>query len=78
VTGIEITGDVLRFNPRLPEGLARLDMRMRYRGHSLDLHLRRDRFTVHGRERGIAPIRLALGKEIHEFSCGSTRTFRLG
>jgi beta-phosphoglucomutase family hydrolase len=76
-TGIEITGDVLRFNPRLPEGLVRLDMRIRYRGHSLDLHLTRDRFTVRGRERGIAPIRLGLGKEVHEFPGGSTRSFTL-
>jgi hypothetical protein len=61
----------------LPEGLARLDMRIRYRGHSLDLHLKRETLTVRGRERGIAPIRLGVGNEIHEFACGSTRTFRL-
>jgi beta-phosphoglucomutase family hydrolase len=76
-TGIEITGDVLRFNPRLPEGLARLDMRIRYRGHSLDLHLTRETFMVRGHERGIAPIRLAVANEVHDFSCGSTRTFNL-
>jgi len=38
-TGIEITGDVLRLNPRLPQEMERLDMRIRYRGHSLDLRL---------------------------------------
>jgi trehalose/maltose hydrolase-like predicted phosphorylase len=76
-TGIELTGDMLRFNPRLPEGLARLDMRIRYRGHSLDLYLTRETFTVRGRERGIAPIRMAVRDEVHEFACGSTRTFRL-
>src|SRR5207244_9771181 len=31
-TGIEITGDVLRLNPRLLEELERLDLRIRYRG----------------------------------------------
>jgi HAD superfamily hydrolase (TIGR01509 family) len=76
-TGIEITGDVLRFNPRLPEGLSRLDMRIRYRGHSLDLHLTRETFTVRGRERGVAPIRLAVGNDVHDFACGSTHTFAL-
>jgi beta-phosphoglucomutase family hydrolase len=76
-TGIETTGDVLRFNPRLPEGVARLNMRIRYRGHSLDLQLTRDRFTVRGREKGVAPIRLGIGKEVHEFPCGDTRTFDL-
>src|SRR5690606_6432369 len=38
-TGIEITGDVLRFSPRLPDAMTRLDMRIRYRGHTLDLKL---------------------------------------
>ena len=41
-TGIEVTGDVLRLNPQLPQELERLDMRIRYRGHSLDLRLTRD------------------------------------
>jgi trehalose/maltose hydrolase-like predicted phosphorylase len=76
-TGVEVTGDVLRFNPRLPDNVARLEMRMRYRGHSLDLHLTRETFTVRGHERGIAPIRLAVGQDVCDFSCGSTRTFRL-
>jgi trehalose/maltose hydrolase-like predicted phosphorylase len=76
-TGIEITGDLLRFNPRLPEALARLDMRIRYRGHSLDLHLTRETLTVRGHERGIGSIRLAVANEVHDFPCGSTRTFQL-
>ena len=38
-TGIEVTRDVLRFNPQLPPELERLDMRIRYREHSLDLRL---------------------------------------
>ena len=44
-TGIEVTGDVLRLNPQLPEELERLDLRIRYRGHSLDLRLTRDLLT---------------------------------
>lgn len=76
-TGIEVTSNVLRFNPRLPSGIARIDMRIRYRGHSLDLRLTRDRLTVRGRERGIAPITIAVKDEIHEFACGTTRTFPL-
>jgi beta-phosphoglucomutase family hydrolase len=76
-TGIEVTGDVLRLNPQLPEGLARLDMRIRYRGHSLDLRLTRDTLTVRGRERGAAPINLGLKDEVYEFAGGSTRVFTL-
>jgi trehalose/maltose hydrolase-like predicted phosphorylase len=77
-TGIEVTGDVLRLNPRLPQELARLDMRIRYRGHSLDLRLTRDTLTVRGREPGAAPIKLGIKDEVYEFAGGSTRVFELG
>jgi len=76
-TGIEITGDVLRLNPRLPQELERLDMRIRYRGHSLDLRLTRDTLTVRGRERGAAPISLGFDGAVYEFAGGSTRVFKL-
>jgi beta-phosphoglucomutase family hydrolase len=77
-TGIEVTGDVLRLNPKLPEDLARLDMRIRYRGHSLDLRLTRDALTVRGRDPGAAPIKLGFKNEVYEFTGGSTRVFKLG
>jgi trehalose/maltose hydrolase-like predicted phosphorylase len=76
-TGIEITGDVLRLNPRLPQELERLDMRLRYRGHSLDLRLTRDALTVRERERGAAPINLGFKDKVYEFA-GGTRVFKLG
>jgi beta-phosphoglucomutase family hydrolase len=76
-TGIEVTGDVLRLNPELAQGVDRLDMRIRYRGHSLDLRLTRDRLTVHGRDRGPTPINLAIKNEVYEFAGGSTRVFML-
>ena len=42
-------------------------MRIRYRGHSLDLRLTRDALTVRGRERGVAPINLGIQNEVYEF-----------
>jgi trehalose/maltose hydrolase-like predicted phosphorylase len=77
-TGIEVTGDVLRLNPHLPQELARLDMRIRYRGHSLDLRLTREALTVRGREPGAAPIKLGFKGEVSEFAGGGTRVFTLG
>lgn len=76
-TGIEVTGDVLRLNPRLPPELQRLDMRIRYRGHALDIRLTRDKLTIRCREHGIAPIKLGMKGEVHEFACGSTLEFDL-
>jgi beta-phosphoglucomutase family hydrolase len=74
--GLEVTGDVLRLNPRLPDEIERLDARIRYRGHSLDLRLTRDALTVHGRDRGPQAIRLAVRDDVREFA-GGTRVFRL-
>jgi beta-phosphoglucomutase family hydrolase len=76
-TGVEVTGGVLRLNPRLPEGIERLDLRIRYREHSLDLRLTRDRLTVHGREPGAAPIQLAFKDKVYEFAGGSTQVFEI-
>jgi trehalose/maltose hydrolase-like predicted phosphorylase len=77
-TGIAASGDVLRLNPRLPEEVERLDMRIRYRGHSLDLRVTRQTLTVRGHDRGTAPIRLAVRGETCEFAGDDTRMFRLG
>lgn len=76
-TGIEVTGGVLRFDPQLPEELDRLDMKIRYRGHSLDIRLTRDALTIRGRDRRPAPIRVGLRDEVFEFAAGSTRVFPL-
>ena len=76
-TGIVATGDVLWFNPGLPQEMERLGMSIRYRGHSLHLLLTRDALTVRGSDRGPAPIRLGIRNEIYEFAGGSTRVFRL-
>lgn len=77
LTGIEVSGDVLRLNPRLPEEVERLDMRVRYRGHSLDLRVTRDALIVRGRDGGAAQIQLAVKGETCEFAGDGTRVFRL-
>jgi len=76
-TGIEMRSDVLRLNPELPEEMERLDMRIRYRGHSIDLRLTRDSLKVRGRDGGAAPISLCVDDEVHEFAGGTTLVFRL-
>jgi trehalose/maltose hydrolase-like predicted phosphorylase/beta-phosphoglucomutase-like phosphatase (HAD superfamily) len=76
-TGIEVRGDVLRLNPELPRELERLDMRIRYRGHSLDLRLTRDLLKVRERDGAAPPISLCVDGKLYEFICGTTRVFRL-
>jgi len=76
-TGIEIRGDVLRLAPQLPLELARLDLRIRYRGHSLDLRLTRDTLTVRGHETTAPPIALAVDGVPVAFAAGTTQVFRM-
>lgn len=76
-TGIEVRGDVLRLTPELPQEMERLDMRIRYRGHSLDLRLTRAALTIRGRDGAAPPITLCVDGEICVFTSGTTRVFRL-
>ena len=76
-TGIEVRGDVLRLNPELPREMERVDMGIRYRGHSLDLRLTRDTITVRGRDGAAAPIALCVNGKVCEFVSGATRVFPL-
>jgi len=76
-TGIEVKNNVLRINPELPQEIGRLDMRIRYRGHSLDLRLTHDSLTVRGRDRGTFPITLSINDTIETFVGGTTRVFQI-
>jgi len=76
-TGIEVRGDVLRLTPELPQELERLDMRIRYRGHSLDLRLTRASLTIRGRDGTAPPITLCVDGEVCDIVGGTTRVFRL-
>jgi hypothetical protein len=52
-------------------------MRIRYRGHSLDLRLTRDSLTIRGRDGAALPITVCVDGEVCEFVRGTTRVFRL-
>ncbi|MCF7676034.1 MAG: hypothetical protein K9M97_11865 [Akkermansiaceae bacterium] len=76
-TGIEVKGDVLRLHPELAQNIERLDMRIRYRGHSLELWLTRDSLTIRGPDGAAPPISLCVDGKLCEFVSGTTRVFRL-
>lgn len=52
-------------------------MRIRYRGHSLDLRLTRDSLTVRGRDGSATPITLCVAGKTSELISGTTRVFQL-
>lgn len=67
---------VITLSPRDYDAVL-FEMRIRYRGHSLDLRLTRDTLTVRGRDRGPGPIRLGFNDDVYEFAGGSTRAFAI-
>nr|MDA3823127.1 hypothetical protein [Bacteroidales bacterium] len=68
---------VLRLNPQLPLEMERLDMKLRYREHSLDLRLTQDSLTIRGRDGGGKPISLCVNGNTFKFISGTTRVFQL-
>ncbi len=74
--GIGVIGNSLVLNPELPIDMESIDMRIRYRGHSIDLLLTRDALAVCGHDSHAAPISLCVAGKIYAFSAGSTRSFQ--
>ena len=77
LTGIEARGNVLRLHPELPKAIESLDMRIRYRGHSLNLQLTKDSLTVQGSKSSAPPISLCIDDKICAFISNTTRVFPL-
>lgn len=76
-TGIEVKNEALRLNPELPQEIGRLDMRIRYRGQSIDLRLTHESLTVRGRDGNAPPISLCVNDRVETFTGGTTRVFPL-
>ncbi|MBE0599303.1 MAG: glycoside hydrolase family 65 protein [Desulfuromonadales bacterium] len=74
-TGLEIRGDLLRFNPCLPRDLSRLELHIRYRGQSLVVTVTRERFTIHCLQCGAKPIRIGFRDQSCDLHGGETREF---
>jgi alpha,alpha-trehalase len=76
-TGLELRGEVLWLNPRLPEPMRRLRLFVHYRGHSLALDITRDRLRVSA-ERCAAPsMKIGLRDRIHELAATEAKEFPL-
>jgi beta-phosphoglucomutase family hydrolase len=75
-TGIEVKGDVLQLTPELPREIDSLDLRISYRGHSIDLRLTHDSLAVDGHDTPAAPITLSVDDSVSEFVSGTTSTYR--
>ena len=70
-------GDVLWFNPSLPEETQCLRYRLRYRRHWLDVEITGDRLKVSTYVGSPEPIKLGLKEKVYELKPGDTREFAL-
>ncbi|ALC16504.1 trehalose 6-phosphate phosphorylase [Desulfuromonas soudanensis] len=75
--GIETRGDQLRFNPCLPRELRRLQMRLRYRGLSLELEVTPRRLSVTCVQCGCEPIKIRCRNDEATITGGQTLVWNL-
>jgi alpha,alpha-trehalase len=76
-TGIELRGDVLWLDPRLPKTLRRLRLFVRYRGQSLTLDFTGDAVTVNVMHSQAPSIRVAVDGQVHDVAESERRVFPL-
>jgi alpha,alpha-trehalase len=76
-TGLEMRDDVLWLNPRLPEGLKRLQLKLHYRGHSLELDMTQQVIIIRGLRCRAKAIKIGFGGEVHTLAACETREFDL-
>ncbi|WP_225411784.1 glycoside hydrolase family 65 protein [Stigmatella hybrida] len=76
-TGIEVRGDMLHFNPHLPEGLRRLKFSLRYRKHLMDVEITPRALVLTSRWRFQTPLKVAVRGACHLLQPSETRRFPL-
>jgi alpha,alpha-trehalase len=76
-TGIVARGNILYFNPCLPEDLSRLKLAIRYRAHFLEIEMTTEILRVSSIRGGEEPIEIGVYDEVHQLPPGSGREFPL-
>jgi alpha,alpha-trehalase len=75
--GVQARGDVLWFDPALPDELPMLRFRLHYRGHRVDAVIARDRLHVVVLPALAPPIRVGYGTEVVELGGGASKEWTL-
>lgn len=76
-SGLETRGDILRFNPALPEELKRLEFNIYYRGQWINVRIDSKKIRLRARESDQKPIKIAYCKNETEIKPGQELEFRL-
>jgi alpha,alpha-trehalase len=76
-SGIVTRGDVLYFNPCLPDDLSRLKLKIRYRSHFLEIEMTAEILRVSTIRGGDEPIKIEVNGRSYELPPGTGRQFSL-
>jgi len=74
---LEMRGDVLWFNPRIPEPMERMKTQIRFRGHSLELEVTENLLTVTACRTAMQPIRIGYRSRVYTLQSGDSRRIKL-
>lgn len=76
-TGIVTTGDVLSFNPRLPDALTRLRLHLRYRGQAIEVEVTRERLRLEALRSSEPSVHVGFKGQVRELRGGDVLQFPL-
>ncbi len=76
-TGLETRGDVLRFNPSLPEELKRLCLQIHYRRHLMELEISHTEVKIRTVTGSPGPVKIGFRDQVCELWEGETKEFPL-
>lgn len=71
-SGMEVADGLLRFRPRLPEGIDCVEFRIFYRQRWITVTVRRDRLVLTSDPTPLAPVRVAQRGQVVELASGET------
>lgn len=75
--GLEVRGDVLRFNPAIPAEFQALEFEIHYRGHRLQVRITHKILRLSTIPSAVAPIQVGFRDEVVELGPGSTQEWSL-
>ncbi len=73
--GIELRGDALYIDPRLPEAIDRIRLQVRFRGHALRLDLQRERLNVAVERCAGDVVKVSVRGQPHELTASEIKEF---
>lgn len=76
-TGLEVKGDVLVLNPRLPANLTEIRQKIRYRGHWIDMVVNNTSLKISFEKGWGNPVKIQIGGHDYVFSDEITEIFKI-